>query len=362
MTATVKTQSLYSTLLEEVRNEGLLEKKPMFYVRLFALITVASLLVWGALTFTGVVSSGPAQLIAIPLMVLHGCITAQYGFIGHELAHNQVFRSHRLNTAVGLVVANLFAGLSYGFWLAKHNRHHGKPNMIDSDPDINLRVIAFSTEQKYSKPRTERFLTRHQGWLFPFLLFLTAFDLLLDSIKSVSRSTGRGSNRRWLEASMLIVRFATPIIVLFLLFEPIYAIIAWFAYMFSFGFFMGAAFAVNHIGMPLVAKNSRIGFLERQVLTSRNVTPSPAKDTLMGGLNYQIEHHLFPSMARPNLARARELTKAFCARNAIPYKEQDLHVGFVEVIRYMDKVGVSTKVDPFLCPIVAQYRSGAVIG
>jgi len=356
----LKTASLYSELLATVKEEGLLQKNPAFYVKTFIGISLLSVAAWAAVIWLSLSVAGPWELLALPLVIAHGALTAQYAFIGHELAHNQVFKSHKVNTAIGLVVANLFAGLSYGFWLAKHNRHHGKPNMVGSDPDIDLRIIAFSTEQKYSKPTAERMLTRHQGWLFPFLLFFTAFDLLLDSIKSVTRSTGRGSNRRWLEAAMLLVRFGTPIMVFSLVMEWWMIPIAWMVYMCSFGFFMGAAFAVNHIGMPLVEKNSRIGFLERQVLTSRNVTPSKVKDMLMGGLNYQIEHHLFPNMARPNLARARVLVKEFCAERGVPYKEQSLVDGFKEVIAYVNKVGVSTKVDPFVCPLVAQYRSGAI--
>lgn len=358
MSLQTKTLSLYSELLTKVRDEGLLKKTPKFYVWTFIGISVLSLAAWAGVIWASIALTGPWELLILPLVVVHGALTAQYAFIGHELAHNQVFQSHKLNTALGLVVANLFAGLSYGFWLNKHNRHHGKPNMIDGDPDINLRVIAFSTEQKYSKSSTERLLTSNQGWLFPILLFFTAFDLLLDSIKSVTRSTGRGANLRWIEGGMLFIRFATPIAIFAIFMQWWMIPIAWMTYMLSFGFFMGSAFAVNHIGMPLVERDSRIGFLERQVLTSRNVKPSWLKDSLMGGLNYQIEHHLFPSMSRPNLAKARPMVQEFCKEKGIPYKEQGLFKGFAEVIVYMNKVGISTKVDPFVCPIVAQYRQG----
>lgn len=351
-----KARSLYSELLTTIKNEGLLQKTPNFYIWTFIAITVASLSAWAAIIWLSITLSGPWELLILPLVVLHGALTSQYAFIGHELAHNQVFRSNRLNTALGLVVANLFAGLSYGFWLSKHNRHHGKPNMIESDPDINLRVIAFSTEQKYAKSSTERILTKNQGWLFPILLLFTAFDLLLDSVKSVTRTTGRGAHLRWIEGAMLLVRFATPVLVFAIFMELWMLPIAWLTYMLSFGWFMGSTFAVNHIGMPLIEKDSRIGFLERQVLTSRNVKPSWLKDSLMGGLNYQIEHHLFPSMSRPNLAKARPLIQQFCKENGIPYKEQGLLKAFAEVIAHMQKVGISTKVDPFVCPLVAQHR------
>ena len=122
---------------------------------------------------------------------------------------------------------------------------------------------------------------------------------------------------------------------------------------------MGNAFAVNHIGMPLVEKGSRIGFLERQILTSRNIKPNWFTDMMMGGLNYQVEHHLFPSMARPQLKRARELTRAFSAEKGIKYTEVSFSTGYASVIRYLNTVGKSTRIDPFICPMVQSFRQTA---
>lgn len=356
-----KNISVYSELLSKVKAEGLLSKTPSFYGWSFTVVTLLSVATWVAIVLLGLNLSGAWSLFVLPLIVFQGLLTAQYAFIAHELAHNQVFESHRANTRIGMVMANLFAGLSYGFWLQKHNRHHGKPNMVEGDPDINLRILAFSTEQKFEKPSAERMLTRNQGWLFPVLVFLTSFDLLLDSFKSLGRKNGRGSEHRFLEGAMLVVRLLTPIAVYLLVLPLWVAPIAWMTYMLSFGFFLGAAFAVNHIGMPLVEKGSRMGFLERQVLTSRNITPSPLKDILLGGLNYQIEHHLFPSMSRPNLARVRPMVQEFCREKGIAYKEMGLLKGFGEVVSFLNGVGFSTKVDPFVCPLMAEFRQSALV-
>jgi hypothetical protein len=57
---------------------------------------------------------------------------------------------------------------------------------------------------------------------------------------------------------------------------------------------MGSSFAPNHIGMPLVSPKLKLDFLRRQVLMSRNISGGPPISVFMGGLNYQIEHHLFP--------------------------------------------------------------------
>jgi len=357
-TGKIEGASYYSELLEKIKEANLLKREVKFYSWYFALVSVLSLAAWAGIVLMGIFFHGQFawQLLVLPVVVIQGALTAQYAFIAHELAHNQVFAKNKWNDWVGLVMANLFAGLSYGFWLAKHNRHHAKPNMIDGDPDINLRVIAFTTEQKYAKPATERLFTRNQGWLFPIISFLTAGDLLMDSIKSVFRTEGRGANRRYLELSMLVVRFFVPAVMYFLFLDPIMATIAFLTYMAFFGFFMGNAFAVNHIGMPLVEKGSRMGFLERQVLTSRNIKPSWFMDMMMGGLNYQVEHHLFPSMARPQLKRARQLVIEFCKEKEIKYTEVSFPKGYASVIRYLNTVGTSTKIDPFICPMVSAYR------
>jgi len=123
-----------------------------------------------------------------------------------------------------------------------------------------------------------------------------------------------------------------------------------------FGFFMGAAFAPNHKGMPLIPKGSKIDFFQRQVLTSRNIKGSWLKDNLMGGLNYQIEHHLFPSMPRPNLKRAHALVVEFCAERGIPVVEMGLFASYGVVMRYLNDVGLSKNSDPFVCPLVATLR------
>ncbi|MEK8169134.1 fatty acid desaturase [Streptomyces sp. M19] len=70
-----------------------------------------------------------------------------------------------------------------------------------------------------------------------------------------------------------------------------------------FGLHLGMAFAPNHKGMEMPDPDGdRWGHLQRQVLTSRNVRGGALTDWFLGGLNYQIEHHLFPSMPRPTCA------------------------------------------------------------
>jgi fatty acid desaturase len=284
-----------------------------------------------------------------------GVLSAQYGFIAHEASHRQVFRNNKANDWTGLLLANLFAGLSYGFWLRKHNKHHQRPNQIGEDPDIAIRVLSFTTESKESKRGIERWFSDRQGYLFPLLLLFTGFDLLVDSFAGLVRKD-RKLSIRLLEFSLMMIRQLTPYVVFAILFGPIWGLALWFVMMMAFGFFMGAAFAPNHKGMPLVPKEAKLDFFSRQVLTSRNIRGSWLKDNLMGGLNYQVEHHLFPSMARPNLRKAHEIVVEYCRKHEVTLVEMNLLASYVAIMKHLNKVGLSNNADPFVCPMVAQLR------
>lgn len=344
---------MYSELLAEVKAAGLLEKDPAFYVRRLILLSLIAAGVWLGLAFLA--GSGWTWWAGVPIAALLGVISAQYGFIAHEAAHRQVFRSNRLNDRVGLVLANLFAGLSYGFWMRKHNKHHQKPNQIGEDPDIAIRVLSFTPDSRDAKTGVEGWLTRRQGWLFPVLLFFTGFDLLLDSLIAVTRPT-RSAPHRVVEFVLMLVRQVTPFVVFAAMFGWFAGAVLWLVQMMAFGFFMGGAFAPNHKGMPLVPEGARLDFFSRQVLTSRNIRPSRWKDNLMGGLNFQVEHHLFPSMARPHLRAAHAIVVRFCDRYEVPLVETGLFESYRLVMAYLSRVGLSDARDPFVCPMVATLR------
>ena len=106
-----------------------------------------------------------------------------------------------------------------------------------------------------------------------------------------------------------------------------------------FGLYLGCSFAPNHKGMMIVAAHEKLDYLRRQVLTSRNVRGGWFVDQLLGGLNYQIEHHLFPSMPRPHLRRAQHLVRRFCAEQCIAYTETTLFGSYAIALRYLHSLG-----------------------
>ena len=315
------------------------------------LITATLVVAAWVVTFVRIGDSWWQLLMAAVL----GVVLTQIAFLGHDAAHRQMFKSGRWNDWVSLVVANLLVGISYGWWRSKHTRHHANPNKQGSDPDIDSGILAFTPEREpRPRGRLGRWLLAHQGWyFFPILLF-TGITLHSDGLRRVLGRTK--VERRWVELTFLMLRLGGLAWLVFAVLPPGKGLAFLAVQLAVFGFYMGFSFAPNHIGMPLVSPKLKLDFLRRQVLMSRNISGGPLMAVFMGGLNYQVEHHLFPSMARPHLRRAQPLVAAYCARQGIPYTQTSLWRAYRDVLGYLNTVGTRGK-DPFLCPLVAQRRA-----
>jgi fatty acid desaturase len=283
-----------------------------------------------------------------------GLIFTQFAFLAHEASHRAIFTSGPANDRAGRILANLFVGISYSWWMTKHSRHHANPNVIGKDPDIEPDFIVFTEKDAGAVSRTMSFVTRRQGYLFFPLLAFEGLNLHAHGLRTVLGS--RPVDRRTTEALMLIGRLGVYLTTVFL-FLPLGIACAFVGVQMAvFGIYMGATFAPNHKGMPQLPADSRVDFLRRQVLTSRNIRGGAFMDIFMGGLNYQVEHHLFPNMGRPHLRRAQTLVKAYCAEHSILYTEASLMESYGIVVAYLNRVGLAAR-DPFQCPTVGTARS-----
>ena len=228
----------------------------------------------------------------------------------------------RANDWSARILATSVAGISYSWWEQKHGAHHNNPNVISKDPDIKTGALAFHVEAAAGRQGRLAFLTRRQGWFFFPLLLLLGISLQWESLMYICRPGA--IKHRWVETPILLARLlALP--VLAFTFLPLGMAFAFLGVQIMvYGFYMGASFAPNHKGMPVLPTDSRVDFLRRQILTSRNISGGPFMDFLLGGLNHQAEHHFFPDMARPHLHRASEIVRSFCEKHSIPYTETTL--------------------------------------
>jgi len=340
--------STFTTLAKSVREAGLLRRARWFYLLLGAGLLLA---LGGAIAGFVLLGDSWFQLLIAAAL---GVIFTQAAFLSHEAAHRQVLASGPANDRLGRVIGVLGVGMSYQWWMTKHTRHHANPNRVGKDPDIDVDIVAAFTEESAAAQRGLRAaVTRRQGWLFYPLLLLEGLNLHMQSVRSLLER--RKVEGRWLELGLLALRFAILLGAVFWVL-PLGMAFAFLGVQLAvFGVYMGTSFAVNHTGMPIVPRDARLDFFAKQVRTSRNISGGFWASALLGGLNYQVEHHLFPNMARPFLARARDLVREHSRAHDVPYTEMSLGRAHVAVVRHMHRVGLAAR-DPFVCPVVARYR------
>jgi fatty acid desaturase len=328
-------RSDYADLSSRVRSAGLLDRRPAYYVAKYALTWLAFGAAWTAFVLIGATWW---QLITAAVL---GVLSTQVAFLGHDAGHKQVARTRRVSYLIGLLHGNLAVGLSFGWWLDKHNRHHAHPNHAELDPDVGpAGPLIFFPEQGAGRRGLFGWATRHQAILFFPITMLEGLNLHVASIAALRSGTIRA---RRLETGLLAVHLAAFVAAPFLVLSPGQALAFIGVHQAVFGFYMGCSFAPNHKGMPALTAAEEQDYLRRQVLTARNVRGGRFVDLLLGGLNYQIEHHLFPSMPRPNLRRAHPLIREFCAERGVRFVETGLFESYRLVLQHLDRVADATR-------------------
>ncbi len=326
---------LYREAAGAVRTAGLLRPRPWVHTGHLA-ANLAAL----AAVVTGLVLWGRSWWVVVAGALVLAVVSTQFGFLGHDVAHRQVTHDRRACQLLGLLHANLLCGLSYGWWMGKHNAHHAHPNDLDADPDVQPGVLVFDAGHAGTRTGWRRFVTRHQAWLFVPLLLLEAVNLTVAGLRALVAPG---------------LRARTPELALIGLHAGLYAWLVvgtmpW-AQALTFvavhqgtrGVYLGLSFAPNHKGMPVLTAQEGADPFLRQVLTSRNVRGGRLLSLLLGGLDFQVEHHLFPSMPRSRLRRARAVVKPLCEAHGVPYTETTAWESYSRVFRHLHAVGAPAR-------------------
>ncbi|MFH8342517.1 fatty acid desaturase family protein [Streptomyces sp. AM6-12] len=320
----------FAGLSQRITEAGLLKRRPGYYTVRLGLVIALLVAGWG--TFVALGDTWWQLAVAAFLALTFG----QVALVAHDLAHRQVFRRRRPSEFWGRLFGNLGIGMSYGWWMNKHTRHHANPNHEELDPDVAPDILVWSTGQARESRGVARIIGGHQAFLFFPLLTLEGFNLHVASARALRSPWMKN---RLLEGSLLLLHIAAYLSALFLVLSPGKAIAFLAVHQCLFGVYLGCTFAPNHKGMPTLTGDERPDFLRRQVLTSRNVRGGLLTDVMLGGLNYQIEHHLFPSMPTPHLRRAQAVVRAYCAEIGVPYHETGLIRSYREALTHMHRVG-----------------------
>ncbi|MFJ4526649.1 fatty acid desaturase family protein [Streptomyces sp. NPDC088810] len=320
----------FARLSQRIAEAGLMKRRPGYYTVRLGLVVGAFAGGWAAFVALG---DTWWQLAVAAFLAL---VFGQVALVAHDLAHRQVFRRRRHSELAGRLFGNLGVGMSYGWWMNKHTRHHAHPNHEELDPDVAPDILVWSAEQARASRGLARLLGGHQAVLFFPLLTLEGFNLHVASVRALRSPFLKN---RVLEGALLLAHMAALLSALFLVLSPGKAVAFLAVNQCLFGLYLGCTFAPNHKGMPTLTGDQQLDFLRRQVLTSRNVRGGLLTDVMLGGLNYQIEHHLFPGMPTVHLRRARLIVRRYCAEIGVPYHETGLIRSYREALTHLQRVG-----------------------
>jgi fatty acid desaturase len=325
----------FAELSRQVRDDHLLARRRGYYA--IKIGTTAGAL--AALVVTVVIVGNSWWNLAVAAGL--ALVLAQMGFIAHDAGHRQICSHRRGNNLIGLLHANMLTGFSFGWWLTKHNHHHAHTNRPGKDPDLAPGALVYMPGQAATRGRFGRSFARVQAFALVPLLFFEAINLHVASVVALAHRRGWSA---LIEGALLTVHVGAFFVAPFFLLSPLRAAAFIAVTQMLLGLYLGATFVTNHVGMPIPARGDELGFLRRQVLTSRNLSSPSLIGFFFGGLDSQIEHHLFPTMPRANLRRARELVRPFCAGHHIDYVEQRPHRAYGDVFRHLRLAGARSAI------------------
>src|SRR3989338_6460856 len=311
----------YADFRKEVIEAGLLERQYGYYA--FKIISTLAVLS-GFLALLLYLSNFWIQLLLIVGITV---AVLQFAFLGHDAGHGAIFKSDKWNNFFGHIFFEFFGGVGYNYWVKRHNEHHASPNHEDEDPDM---IFVQSEGMMARKRGIGLLLARRQHWLyFPAL---SMYALVFQVRSTVHNLRLKNSFDKWAELVLLMSHLAVFWMLPFffmawwkaLLFVPLLRMLE--------GLYFGSVSATNHKGMRVVKKGEQLDFVEKQVLTARNLRSSIVVDFVYGGLNYQIEHHLFPTMPRNNFKKRKALVVEFCRESSLPFEETGVIESYRQIL------------------------------
>jgi fatty acid desaturase len=324
----------YVELRAAVVGKGLLERDRVYY----AWRSAVSFAVLAGGLILGVAQPGhpPLSGVLASLVIAFGSV--QVALIGHDAGHLAIFKTARANLAAGWVCWSLVLGIGFPYWSDRHTRHHTSTNDLSLDPDLQWAgLVAYSDDALHGRPRAGwmTHLMRYQALLGPLYTLGLAFAFRAEGWAYALRRL-----HGWRRAGELSTLAASAGVWL------LPAVFIGWTWLLTFclaqilaGLYLALAIAPNHKGMPTWPSGTTVSFLERQVLSSRNTPPHPISDFVFGGLNHQIEHHLFPTMPRSHFGRARSVVRPFCHAQGIAYQEMGVWQSYGLVLSELRRVG-----------------------
>lgn len=315
----------YNNLLKElsakVQKEGLLAKSPIRGAFEMAIVFSALIL---SLSLVGEIN----PILNALMMVL---VMLRSTYVAHDLVHGQYF-SRKLNLKFSLIYGNFILGLSANWWKYAHNvLHHTYSNIASKDEDIQAIGGAFAGRRNWIS-----LFHDNQHILYWFLLPFIITSFLYQSISYCI------NKKKIIDLIAVVSHFLIPAYIWMHSGEALLFLAVMYG---VYGFIFGLVIMTNHYGCEVIEDDvaKDITWLDLQTRTSRNVKGGLFIHFIYGGLNTQIEHHIFPKAPRFNLLKIAKITKDFCRENNVTYYETSPFQAYKEVYQELAGNGQGTK-------------------
>ncbi len=276
--------------------------------------------------------TGPGVAARAAAIVALAFISMQAGFLSHEAGHGAITRDRRVADLLGQVFHTLLTALCYSYFCHIHRLHHPHCNDRGRDPDMQSEFVSLYLQSALTKTGLGRLISRHQAVLVWILIGLQGFTLKIDSLQFLRRNPR--STR--VDQCVVLLHYALWLVPPVLLLGLADALLNYALMTVLIGFYTGMIFVVNHVGTRVIEPDESISFFQQEISVTRNLGASRLHDFLFGGVNNHIEHHLFPSMPTARLRSARRITREFCRRHGIAYREMSWLAAAREVTRHFN--------------------------
>jgi fatty acid desaturase len=262
-------------------------------------------------------------------------LATSIAMLGHEGSHRSFSPSPARNALLTYIAFPLFSGLSALYWHNKHDRlHHGHPNVEGIDPDIRPFPFASSRGDHERSGRKTRWFQRHfQRYLFWPMSTLMSVGMRRSSLIFIAQYANK-RDRKWrLDAACLVGHYVGWVVVPSLLWGPLVGIGLYLVIWGLVGVCLALVFAPAHMGLPIVTEQHNDWI--HQLETTRNLELPRVVSFFFIGLDYQVEHHLFPKIPHQNLPKAARITADWCRRHGIVYQSMPYLAALSDAARFM---------------------------
>uniref|UniRef100_A0A8C2JZ98 Fatty acid desaturase 2 n=1 Tax=Cyprinus carpio TaxID=7962 RepID=A0A8C2JZ98_CYPCA len=322
----------FRALRERLEAEGCFKTQPLFFIlhlgHILLLEAIALMLLW---------YFGTGWINTAIVSVILATAQSQAGWLQHDFGHLSVFKNSRWDHLLHKFVIGHLKGASAGWWNHRHFQHHAKPNIFKKDPDVNMLnafVVGNVQPVEYGVKKIKTLPYNHQHKYF----FFIGPPLLIPVYFQFQIIQNMITHGLWVDLMWCISYYVRY----FLCYTQFYSML-WAVLLFNIVRFMESHWFVwvtqmSHIPMDIDYEKHQ-DWLNMQLDATCNIEQSFFNDWFSGHLNFQIEHHLFPTMPRHNYWRAAPRVRALCDKYGVKYQEKGLYEAFVDIVRSLEKSG-----------------------